>query len=106
MSTLEAVGSSCEDTIKVNNKPGFPLITFSRRSRPKKSVDGGSDMQEKLPDVRNNDLLAVKESNVAVNNAGPLDLSTDLTENDPNPGYRTASQEKVHTHFYLNLECT
>nr|GEZ55814.1 protein chromatin remodeling 4-like [Tanacetum cinerariifolium]GEZ78973.1 protein chromatin remodeling 4-like [Tanacetum cinerariifolium] len=94
VSTLEAVGSSCEDAIKVNNKPGFPLITFSRRSRFKNSVDGGSDMQEKLTDVRNNDLLAVKESNVTMNNGGPLDLSTDLTENGPNPRYCTASQEK------------
>lgn len=88
VSTLERVGNSCEDTMKFN-KPGFPLITFSRRSRHKKTLDGNG-MQEKSSVVEKYGLVAVKESNSTMDNGCLLDLSADLTRNDPN-----ASPEKV-----------
>lgn len=88
---LEAVRNSCEDTMKVK-KPGFPLITFSRRSRHKKNVDGNG-MQEKSTVVEKYDLVAVK-SNSTTDNGCLLDLSTDLTGNDSSLRYCAASQEK------------
>ncbi|KAI3732318.1 hypothetical protein L1987_63522 [Smallanthus sonchifolius] len=92
LSTFEKVGNSCEDAMEVK-KPGFPLITFSRRSRRKKPVDGTA-MQEKSTFVEKYDLVAVKRSNSTMDNGCLLDLSTDLTRNDCNSRYCTASQEK------------
>lgn len=57
--------------------PGFPLITFSRRPRKKKTV-------------------VVNRSNSTMDNGGLLDLSAG---NDSNLRYCTASQEKVRTHL-------
>ncbi|CAI9295520.1 unnamed protein product [Lactuca saligna] len=87
-SSLEAVdlpskGKSA-DTVK-----GFPLITFSRRSRHKKAVDGsGSTVLEK------DDLLVTSGSNATMNNGVHVHLSTDFTGNDPNSRCCMASQEK------------
>ncbi|KAI3819049.1 hypothetical protein L1987_12871 [Smallanthus sonchifolius] len=92
LSTFEKVGNSCEDAMEVK-KPGFPLITFSRRSRKKKAVEGTA-MQEKSTFVEKYDLVAVKRSNSTTDNGCLLDLSTDLTGNDSNSRYCTASQEK------------
>ncbi|KAJ9552824.1 hypothetical protein OSB04_016869 [Centaurea solstitialis] len=97
---LEAVGAlikgtssnSCEDTVK-DNKPGFPLITFSRRSRHKKTADG-TGMQDRSTGPENCDLVAAKGSNSTTDDGCLLDFSTDLTGNDPNPRYCAASQEK------------
>ncbi|MFS7962016.1 putative transcription factor MYB family [Helianthus anomalus] len=87
LSTFEKVGNSCEDTMEVK-KLGFPLITFSRRTRPKKTVQGKSTAVEKY------DLVAAKTSISAMDNGCLVDISTDLTGNDSNPRYCTASQEK------------
>ncbi|XP_022039255.1 uncharacterized protein LOC110941874 isoform X3 [Helianthus annuus] len=88
LSTLEKVGNSCDDTMEVK-KPGFPLITFSRRTRQKKTVQGKSTAVEKY------DLVAAKTSNSTMDNGCLVDISTDLTGNDSNPRYCTASQEKT-----------
>lgn len=97
---LEAAGAlikgkssnSCEDTVK-DNKPGFPLITFSRRSRHKKTADG-TGQQDRSTGPEKCNLVAVKGSNSTTDNGCLLDLSTDLTGNDPNPRYCASSQEK------------
>nr|XP_043613422.1 uncharacterized protein LOC122585358 isoform X2 [Erigeron canadensis] len=92
VSTLEAVGNSCEGTMEVN-KPGFPLITFSRRSRNKKTMNGNA-MQDRSIVPEKLDLVAEKGSNFAMDDCCILDLPKDLTANDPNPSYCGTSQEK------------
>ncbi|KAL8188572.1 hypothetical protein R6Q57_029860 [Mikania cordata] len=85
LATLENVSNSCEEAMKV--KPGFPLITFRRRSRQIKTLDETA-LQEKSTFVQKHDL-------VAVNNDCLLDLSTDLTGSDSNPRHFPASHEKM-----------
>ncbi|KVI04407.1 hypothetical protein Ccrd_017279 [Cynara cardunculus var. scolymus] len=85
--------NACEDRIK-DNKPCFPLITFSRRSRHKKTVDG-TGMQDRSTGLEKCDLVAAKGSNPTTDNGSLMDFSTDLTGNDPNPICCAASQEKV-----------
>lgn len=85
-SSLEAVGlpmkgksgNSCADTVK-DNKPGSSLITFSRRSRHKKAVDG-SGMEDRSNVMEKDDLLVANGSNSTMDNG----LSTDFMGNDPN----------------------
>ncbi|XP_024991294.1 uncharacterized protein LOC112525404 isoform X2 [Cynara cardunculus var. scolymus] len=84
--------NACEDRIK-DNKPCFPLITFSRRSRHKKTVDG-TGMQDRSTGLEKCDLVAAKGSNPTTDNGSLMDFSTDLTGNDPNPICCAASQEK------------
>ncbi|CAH1430107.1 unnamed protein product [Lactuca virosa] len=96
-SSLEAVdlpskGKSA-DTVK-----GFPLITFSRRSRHKKAVDGsGSAVLEK------DDLPVTSGSNATMNNGVNVHLSTDFTGNDPNSRCCMASQEKKTSEDVVDL---
>ncbi|XP_076935788.1 uncharacterized protein LOC143602631 isoform X2 [Bidens hawaiensis] len=92
LSTLQKVGHSCEDTMKVK-KPGFPLITFSRRVKQKKTADKTA-VQEKSTFVEKYDLVAVKSNNSTMDNGCLVDVSTDLTGYDSNSQYCTASQEK------------
>ncbi|XP_076944429.1 uncharacterized protein LOC143615075 [Bidens hawaiensis] len=92
LSTLQKVGNSCEDTMKVK-KPGFPLITFSRRVKQKKTTDE-TVVQEKSTFVEKYDLVAVKSNNSTMDNGCLVDVSTDLTGYDSNSRYCTASQEK------------
>ncbi|XP_076935379.1 uncharacterized protein LOC143602003 isoform X2 [Bidens hawaiensis] len=92
LSTLQKVGNSCEDTMKVK-KPGFPLITFSRRVKQKKTADE-TVVQEKSTFVEKYDLVVVKSNNSTMDNGCLVDVSTDLTGYDSNSRYCTASQEK------------
>ncbi|KAK9063081.1 hypothetical protein SSX86_016951 [Deinandra increscens subsp. villosa] len=92
LSTLEKVGNSCEDTMKVKES-GFPLITFSRRSRQKKNVDG-TPMQKKSTFVEKYDLVTVKRSVSTMDNGCLLDHSMDLIGNNSTPRYCNASPEK------------
>ncbi|KAL4574677.1 hypothetical protein LXL04_021513 [Taraxacum kok-saghyz] len=57
-------GNSCEDRVK-DNKPGLPLITFSRRFRHKKAVDRSKD-----------DLTVTNESNSIMDNSSLVDHSS------------------------------
>lgn len=96
-SSLEAVDLTSKgksaDTVK-----GFPLITFSRRSRHKKAVDGsGSTVLEK------DDLLVTSGSNATMNDGVHVHLSTDFTGNDPNSRCCMASQEKKTSEDVVDL---
>lgn len=84
-------GNSCAETVKEkDNKLGFPLITFSRRSRHKKAVDG-TCMQDRPTVVEKDDLMVTNESNSTMDDGG---LSTDFTGNYPDSRCYNASQEK------------
>ncbi|KAK1411355.1 hypothetical protein QVD17_37903 [Tagetes erecta] len=89
VSTFEKIGNSCEDKMPVKS-PGVPLITFSRRSRQKKTVDGTA-RQEKSTFVEKHNSVVVKRSKSTMDNGCLLDLSTGI---DSNLRYCNASQEK------------